>query len=865
MQNVEVRYLNIQWADPNTVLKVEESDQPIELELTKGRWHGQTITYPTKHFYIGICVDGQLLYTPHFILQSNDQEPLKAIKVPGSSKVWWIQNGKWDKKSKRFLSEMYRTAGHIEISVQDSKILLDNNTVNFSVEELEYYLSDLKDNLWMLILDGNSAAKANVERPTPDVFSSEIIQLFENLASSIEAITQNPNIILSETQQQRPRRFVKPVPKTFREIATRSNPKLLTSRAYEESFDTPENRYIHYLAKSSFYLLKVLSRLADMQKASLHEKISMDKEWLENDSGQKRKKVDPIVYDNEITAISTDAIEDERNLTAAINSQESGYVAPETKSLSYVVNLGNRYGQAVDRYFVQCLDGNDFKEKYQTYLVLSSQIDFRSALNASNLSDYKLRITGTGTKTRERNAKSNMFYNVSFQKIHSIDILFSPLNKEVDRLRIRREELTANDWWSELSKEELDGIRNHSNTLKKRLNLFDAALLRLDDFGSDMPALTSRFKKVVHFFKERRVKIQHESPNSMVFVQNPLYSTAKSIFRKIGKVEAMDDSLLSSLMQVDQIGLVNLPNLYERWCLLQIVNILNNIYKFELEEGWQHRLIDAVLNNGKDIEINFKSHERQLALKLTYEKTLDSGKRPDYVIDLNYFSYEYKSSHRLVSSTQKESSESPPKWLVSGKFKERLVLDAKYRGDVKEAHIKSLVDELYDKKNYSENGKNAVFVIHPVASITRERTSPLEWGRYCDYGQSDNIYHKKGAVYVSPSRQHSNSSDNLQRLLGMFLQSHTVVLDSKERKRVNWHNKCCISCGNQDLDIQLTTTKDGNKVNKIACRSCGLHTTETLCISCHVPIYKNGYTWTYHRTRAEQTTNIVCPNCEAFL
>jgi len=190
-----------------------------------------------------------------------------------------------------------------------------------------------------------------------------------------------------------------------------------------------------------------------------------------------------------------------------------------------------------------------------------------------------------------------------------------------------------------------------------------------------------------------------------------------------------------------------------------------------------------------------------------------------------------------------------------------------FRGDyqISEKYIDNLVNELCDGKNYSENGKNSVFVIHPVAEVITDRTSPLKWGGYCNYGQAEKLDHKKGAVYLSPSREHSNSVENLQRLLGMFLQKHTRILDDGERKYVTWHNKSCICCGGNDLDIELKETKVGNKVNRIYCHSCKQNTIETLCVSCGRRLYKNGINWTYHRTRAEQTSNIVCPKCETFL
>jgi hypothetical protein len=315
------------------------------------------------------------------------------------------------------------------------------------------------------------------------------------------------------------------------------------------------------------------------------------------------------------------------------------------------------------------------------------------------------------------------------------------------------------------------------------------------------------------------------------------------------------------MMAIDEIGLVNLPNLYERWCLVQLIVVISDVYQFQVQDDWQQKVIDAVLKNGKNIEINFGCKKRQLVLTLTYEKELDSGKRPDYVIDLFYNTYD----STVEGSTFAREVSNPIQWHIKENKVRRMVLDAKFRGNVNEQHINNLITELYEGKNYSEDDKNSVFVIHPVAQITDARTSPLEWGRYCNYGQASQTNHKKGAVYLSPSREHSYSIENLQRLVGMLLQNHTCILDDGNRRTDVWHNKCCISCGGQDLSIVLEATQGGNDVNKIRCNDCGQNTTETLCVACKRPLYKNGINWTYHRTRAEQTTNVVCPGCETFL
>ena len=59
-----------------------------------------------------------------------------------------------------------------------TNLIIENNTSSFSVTELEYYLADFKNSLWMLILDNNSVAKAGVLKETPNIFSQDVLHLF---------------------------------------------------------------------------------------------------------------------------------------------------------------------------------------------------------------------------------------------------------------------------------------------------------------------------------------------------------------------------------------------------------------------------------------------------------------------------------------------------------------------------------------------------------------------------------------------------------------------------------------------------------------------------------------------------------------
>lgn len=854
MPPIEIRYLNVVWSDSETVIKLELSHNALEIEKTSSGWGlVETTAFPRVHHYIGIRItEDTFKHIPYFKLACGGKQELIPLKVPGSDILWWIQSSGWDKREKRHLSELYRTAGRADLIIQGQKLTIENNTLNFTVTELEHYLADFKNSLWMLILNNSSAAKGSVDKEIPDCFNEEAIDLFHDFIQSVEKIVKKPGMVLCEALGSLPLRMVRPVPSTFREYAIRPNARSLTSRTYIESFDTVENRYIHYCVKRVLYVLKSLSRVAAAQSRSYARKVAQDIELVKDLQKSDVKKVDYRVYDNEMAKLEADL----RELNQSLNSLISAGVSKIDRQQygTYLVQLGAAYGKSPREYFVNMLNYDDFKKKNGTYLV----IKFPNSVNLSpiyeSLRSSHIAITGHYLSKKDRNSGGNYYYVLEFLQIDSVSIEQHPLKNELSRLVEHREQLERANWIVPLTKEELQDRKMEIDVAARKIALYEAMQIKVSKFASCLPVLESQLRNVASFFMKHRVKTRSDCPNTMVFIQNPSYASSKSQFRKISTLNGLDEFMLNSLMVIDEIGLVNVANIYEKWCLLQIIKVLNQVYGFEIESGWQRVLIDAVLVKSVNIEINLYATSRQQSILLTYEKVLDSGKRPDFVLDL--FSNKYMQDPMVPSS-----------WFISGEKQSRLVLDAKFRGEISEEQLHTLISELYETKNYSEGGTNQVFIIHPSSNVIDKPTSPLVWGQQCDYGQSNKINHRHGGIFVAPSLIHARSIDNLQRLIGMFLQQQSEILGT-DSDSAPWHNMSCISCGNSNehsLHLIYDPTRAGSERWLIRCDSCGLLSVKTICRHCHHPLFKNGSKWTYHRTRAEQTSNVVCPKCEKFL
>lgn len=865
----EVRYLDIIWKDKDEVQKVVFSDRALSLESVNVGYELETVTYTETNNLIGIHIPNKDMSfdIPYFVLANGEKEYLSPIVVPGTDKVWWIQKSVWNGLKKKWYSGIYRTAGRYEVQIEHTTLTIINSTSNFTVEELEYYLKDFKNNLWMLILDNNSAAKANIEKEDKrgTVFNEELLMLLNDYIKALEKIIVKPTMHLKETQDKRPFRSVKPLPKTFRELVTNPTAKMLTSRAFYESFDTPENRYIHYSLERVLFIVKSFNRVSNSQVGIFQQNLQQLDESIRYYEEMENKTIDPVVYDNEISKLGRDLAEVKRSLYIDGNSYNSQI--ENTQSLHYTIKFGGIYANKNNQYFVSNLNNIGYEKlKIQlkgSYLVVS----FKN-MTPQKLAFSNMEIRGNGVKYKDYTSKKRLFWRMEFYNV--TEIIFP----EYQNLKNKRPLLEAKNWIDELTKEEIEDRDMEIKTLKYKKEMIDSIMGDLETFSNKIPNIEKELLEKLSFFQRNRIKKQSHCPNSMVFVQNPSYVAARSNYQAISLLEGLSEALLDGLVKVEEIGLVSVPDLYERWCLVQILKVLTSIYQFSLDKGWEERLISLILTEGKDIELFMRNNQRQQELVLSYEKVLSTGKRPDYIIDLK----------NLGDYTDIISDDD---WYCDGLYTSkkptaRLVLDAKFRGNISELSLLKIVKELYVDKDYSEGGKNQVFVIHPVDKpIDEERTSPLEWGRDCNYGQAENIGmlnqheaspdHRYGHIFLNPSFKNSRSIDNLQRLLGLFLQKNGQFGSGCDEKEglISQHSLCCIGCGNDNREsffVRITSTKGGNPRYELECKKCSLFSVKTVCYACSVQnLFKNGFKWTYHRTRAEQVSNIVCYQCEKFL
>lgn len=866
---LEVRYLAIKWSDEDTAIKIDESRDIIPIEkISSNKFFMQSVAFTKVYYYLGFYLKDDVKHIPYFITDGKRKE-LTPFRSPQTNKVWWIQSSGWDSKKKCHLSEVYRTAGYLNLVIQNSEVVIQNNYIDFTAEELEHYLSDFKNDLWMLILDKNNPVTANLSRGVPSFFNDKIISLLKEFIEHCEELLKQPNMHLSERLNTLPIKKVKPVPRTFREVLVNPIRKTAASRDFYESYDTPENRYIFYCVSRVFYLLKSFQRLSESQISLFNMKLEKELRWYEKLSTIEKKTVNKDVLKYEIST-----------LKKSLNNLESLKIKQITQPKIVKITLGQRYtypGQPDHTFFIESINEvhkPGFKKKWNldsiliTFdeLVKNSKFDIK--LFEKNVKSFSVSGEFDWSETKTfRSGKKYRLCLIEELNFLDFDISKTKLVEEKNRLERKYEELEAKGWRESLSKNEQDYKDKELKVISKKIDAFSKAKSDVEDFSKSLPFVITRFKNVIKTLEAYKVQKRSSFPNSMVFIQNPVYAGCRTLFKEIINSNNLDSGLLNAMMQIDEISLVNTSNLYERWCLVQIIKTLKNEYNFIPQQKWQEILVKSILSskNVRNVELIFKSQTGVQEIKLTYEKVLSSGKRPDFVLDLYL---------------ENDADFNTPK--------RRLVLDAKLK-DFRQIGHDKLINQLYfplddtdtnipsyeRHKNYSENYTNQVFIIHPKPRVIENPTSPLGWGRYCDYGQSNKRDFQYGGIFLSPSFEHPHSIDNLKRLIGLYLQRYFVEpCGDVGDKGFNWKYLFCISCGNQTAeDFKLIKKKTGasndrNTKWETTCLKCNHFTLLTLCYECrnpNQPILKNGFKWTYNSPRAEEISNLVCSNCENFL
>ncbi len=279
--------------------------------------------------------------------------------------------------------------------------------------------------------------------------------------------------------------------------------------------------------------------------------------------------------------------------------------------------------------------------------------------------------------------------------------------------------------------------------------------------------------------------------------------------------------------------------------------------------GWQDSLIRVVTGLPESFDLRLFRDDLDLIARLQIQPVLPNGRRPDF--RLLFESPPAAGDQGAVSSDEwRRSLNHVP---VQQKGESGLVMDAKFRARWRRGELESVLESLILTKDYGQEG-DRVFILQPASGVMLEPTSPLAWARDCDYGQEPGDAHRKGAICLSPGTEKSSPLSNLRRLIALLLQATFPEPEMIKDTEVWTSHSLCIRCGrrHEPSDVEQKWTRRRHPYWILSCLGCGMKTTRTHCFggACGSTLFKNGLQLTYHRTVADQVTNVVCPKCGEF-
>jgi len=584
------------------------------------------------------------------------------------------------------------------------------------------------------------------------------------------------------------------------------------------------------------------------------EALNSECEELQEKECKERYIIDKARQEQTINNTSGDFYDVCRTLTLGKKVDQSG---TNTLDFFYPKNLKEAGG-------LKELSDKD------AYYRLSFDKNFQDGLVENNT--YKIQAKITLNVTTTRNNKKE--HKLTFQYIDSIDIIRSSTQDKFNALKKSRIELRKKNWERAVTQAEKKEQEQEISIIKIDLEKITNRESKNIELSYKIAPVLKKIENLQKGYCALNIKPNSLFPSSMSFIQNPNYQGVHKLYKEIQTLSGLDEQLFVGLEKAESIGILNISLIYERWCLLQIIKVLIDKFKFLPEKNWKDNLLNQVINidpsKVRDVKISFENKDTCRKIDLGYEQELptDSGRnaprRPDFVIDLD----SYSNPNNLISK--------------------RIVLDAKFYENITEmGGISKVIDELYNFKNYSGSGKNSVFILHPSPEAVPEIKTPQQWAKNSFLGESkifdwddDLPNHDYGAILLSPVRNKGDYLESLQMCIGLSLQYGVENNSLSEgefngwvKSQLNISNNnginplpkgkvFCLICGGSNLcmTVKQTKYKFGLKWTQ-ACNDCHHETLYNYCSNCKSRLIKHGIYWTYHATQSLQPFNIKCPKC----
>jgi pyrethroid hydrolase len=849
--SVQAHYLGIEWFEQGHARHIEVSPEPIEITVEQdGTLVAETHVFHDLHPWIGLRLIGDLAdMQPAFVSLDGCKQPMLRIEDERGGQ-WWIQNDGWNPTTKRHLSELHRSMGRFTIEI--GKLLLQlNNVVNGQTRvEVEEYLRDFqKELIWLALAFGGGTAAAAGGR----FANQELVDAIGAFTAAARRVLANPARHVREVQvESRPDRL-RPNSATFRQYSRNPIARRFVGRGTTEAANIADNRYVRYLVQVCQKLSASVARSAKSHAQSFAKLAIAERGRGAEYSTLTHRAVDPEIFDRQL-----EDLKKQLACVASYTELPTDAHHAQEKILTRELEVGKPYASSSTKFFYK-VNQHECDEEQIQYAVLEIPKPLAMSIAKMYKTCKYYRLRGVADERKEKNAKGNSYRLLTFTKVFSVE----PDTRAVDAKQRKRKQLASNGWLAKLSPQELKEVQQEAHTAKLRARFYQGLSENSQAVSTALAKSRAELRTQDQGWENLDVSPNPAAPMGVRFSQNPDYVACMAAFVRVKRASERAGIGNEDLDAIERISVLHASALYERWCLIKIISVLLVDYQFRPEDHWQGRLIKSVTGRPQSFDLRFVRSDIGLTSVLEVQPTLPNGRRPDFRLR---FSYETQDSTAEDSEFDFSEIQRDPH-NQSQDLHDGLVLDAKFRTLWKGSELERMLATLVEEKEYGQEG-NPVFILHPAPRGVLEPKSPLAWGRDCDYGEDEPHNHKSGHIYLAPGSGIANREGNLRRLIAILLQATFPQPVDSTPKAGFVSRSFCIRCGTrhrpEDVKEYPTKRRPPRPYWVFTCAECGTRTIRTHCYGCSRKLFKNGLHFTYHRTLADQITNVVCPQCGKF-
>jgi hypothetical protein len=850
----ELLLVTIEWESPNKAKSIAPSKKTLEPSAVNGNRFEYDIVLYNKEDALYFQLALKTTATP--FLKTNDGSWSQESQLYNIQEDLWIIKGDWKIGQKDIgyhHCPSINTIGKIEIGLSENlkdiqqfvSVDINSNIEDFDFTQLK---NDFEGELWNLI----TSNKSNITSDKVEVrYSDKIYRYPENhsiieFIKAFDHISKSPKSELTSAIEFRKAEKVIPIAQTYRSIATSGSTKLLPSKAVVEKNDLYENRFVCFMLYSIHLIVSKNTKYSTVQIERLTNEIRNIDQRI-SILQDPDPKVDPDKIKGEIQA-QEEFLEDwkakwEKNKIEFIS--EHNTTAQHFTEFVFQVS-GIRYFNGKATYWGNCkVDGKD-----AGWSALIFDVDPEGLFEDGKETTVKFYAAYQKQSITVSGSARNKFI-VQALKHGSFEYVGSYQEKIVQRQQANYSILESNNWrqFSILSISDKNKFiqerNNQIQTLSKRIEKIRGQIRKLDEFGKEQtqlePMLAMRRRST--FFKSVKWRQFNGFEPSMTFIQNSKYRSALRFYKNILKSEGIEIEVFDLYENVTSYGLREMPQVYELWCLITIIKILEEEFHF----AHNPRDLSALLKRidpkkqaiADHVQINFKNKLAGRQVTLHYQKPIASGTRPDFILEI-------AANNRWIN----------------------LVLDAKFRNY---NYKKSIIYETVSMTKKYGDVRNYIFILHPCKDGQFEDRKI----KYTNHGGERVYFDENGVQQIRFPFHHfgfielkPNLTDTLKKLIAMGFEY--LLEPSRSAKRENnsidpkpENEMFCLNCGGTNMTISSSIR--GNNRNYYSCtcndNECGHKIYIDYCWNCKTKLFKHGSYWDYHLESTWSIFDIRCPCC----